>query len=275
MNIANKPWDEAQDARLTEMWSAGAALGLIALRIGRTSDAVANRANRLGLARRVDPVRGWSEERVEKVRTLWQAGKSAGEIAKILGCGLTRNAVIGKVHRLGMSQEGRASVAKPAPDMRKRVFKAPKVRRTHVKPPKPGPQNKGAVQHGKGCDFSDNPELAAAKRAQYRSQGMTSLERVESGAGVESPFARPWTEDRKPDECTWTIGPRYAIKACCNPVHARGWCAGHYAVGIDQDQPRALRPADGSYLTRHEKTERTRKPAANDSTLWDDARAAA
>jgi hypothetical protein len=181
--------------------------------------------------------------------------------------------VIGKVHRLGMSQDGRAVIAKPAPDMRKRVFKAPKVRRTHVKPPKPGPQKKGAVQHGKGCDFSDNPEMAEARRAQYRSQGMTSLERVESGAGVESPFARPWMENRKPDECNWTIGPRYAIKACCNPVKARGWCAGHYAVGIDQDQPRPLYAADARAYARHERTDRA-KPA-NDGTVWDEARAAA
>ena len=273
MNIDNRPWDDAQDAKLTELWIAGVVSAAIALRMGRTASAVQNRANRLGFARRVNEASGWSDQRIEQVRTLWQAGKSATEIAKILDCGLTRNAVIGKVHRLGMSGEGRASVAKPAPDMRKRVFKAPKVQRTHVKPPKPGPQNKGALQHGKGCDFSDNPKLAEAKRAEYRKDGLTSLERVESGAGVESPFARPWTEDRKPDECTWTIGPRYAIKACCNPVHARGWCAGHYAVGIDQDQPRPLRAADARSLARHERPERP-KPA-NDSTLWDDARAAA
>lgn len=275
MNIDNQPWDQSQDDRLTAMWAAAEPLGLIALRLGRTSSAVANRANRLGLARRVDPVRGWTDERVEQVRVLWQAGKSASEIAKQLGFGLTRNAVIGKVHRLGLSQHGRASVAKPAPDMRKRTFKAPKVQRTHIKPPKPGPQNKGALQHGKGCDFSDNPASAEVKRAQYRNDGMTSLARVETGGGVESPFARPWMEDRKPNECNWTLGQRYEVKACCNPVHARGWCAGHYAVGIAPEQPRALRPADGRSLTRHDRTAPIRPVASNDSTLWDDARAAA
>jgi hypothetical protein len=273
MNIDTRPWDDAQDAKLTALWIAGVVTGEIAVRIGRTASAVQNRANRLGFCRRVDQKTGWTDERIAQVRILWQEGKSASEIAKILDCGLTRNAVIGKVHRLGMSQDGRAVIAKPAPDMRKRVFKAPKVRRTHVKPPKPGPQKKGAVQHGKGCDFSDNPEMAEARRAQYRSQGMTSLERVESGAGVESPFARPWMENRNPDECNWTIGPRYAIKACCNPVKARGWCAGHYAVGIDQDQPRPLYAADARAYARHERSERA-KPA-NDGTVWDEARAAA
>ena len=44
----------------------------------------------------------WSEERVEILKKMWLDGKSASEIAKELG-EITRNAVIGKVHRLGLS----------------------------------------------------------------------------------------------------------------------------------------------------------------------------
>ncbi len=44
----------------------------------------------------------WSEERVEVLTKMWLDGKSASEIAKELG-EITRNAVIGKVHRLGLS----------------------------------------------------------------------------------------------------------------------------------------------------------------------------
>ena len=44
----------------------------------------------------------WSEERVEVLKKMWLEGKSASEIAKELG-EITRNAVIGKVHRLGLS----------------------------------------------------------------------------------------------------------------------------------------------------------------------------
>jgi GcrA cell cycle regulator len=44
----------------------------------------------------------WTDERVETLRTMWSEGKSASQIAKELG-GVTRNAVIGKVHRLGLS----------------------------------------------------------------------------------------------------------------------------------------------------------------------------
>ncbi len=44
----------------------------------------------------------WTEERVEQLKKLWQDGLSASVIAGQLG-GVTRNAVIGKVHRLGLS----------------------------------------------------------------------------------------------------------------------------------------------------------------------------
>ena len=48
----------------------------------------------------------WSDDRVEQLKTLWTEGLSASQIARALG-GVTRNAVIGKVHRLGLA--GRAS----------------------------------------------------------------------------------------------------------------------------------------------------------------------
>lgn len=44
----------------------------------------------------------WSDERIELLKKMWNEGQSASAIAKELG-GVTRNAVIGKVHRLGLS----------------------------------------------------------------------------------------------------------------------------------------------------------------------------
>ncbi len=46
---------------------------------------------------------GWSEDRVEILTKLWMQGLSASQIAVELGGGVTRNAVIGKVHRLKLS----------------------------------------------------------------------------------------------------------------------------------------------------------------------------
>ncbi len=52
---------------------------------------------------------GWTEERVGILKKLWMEGLSASQIAVELGEGVTRNAVIGKVHRLKLS--GRAKPA--------------------------------------------------------------------------------------------------------------------------------------------------------------------
>ncbi|WP_417670653.1 GcrA family cell cycle regulator [Roseibium sp.] len=53
----------------------------------------------------------WTNDRVELLKKLWTEGHSASQIANELG-GVTRNAVIGKVHRLGLS--GRAKAPAPA-----------------------------------------------------------------------------------------------------------------------------------------------------------------
>ncbi|MCW5697089.1 MAG: GcrA cell cycle regulator [Bauldia sp.] len=58
---------------------------------------------------------GWTDERVELLKRLWAEGLSASQIARELG-GITRNAVIGKVHRLSLSGRAKpagSSVARP------------------------------------------------------------------------------------------------------------------------------------------------------------------
>ena len=59
----------------------------------------------------------WTDDRVETLKRMWSEGQSASAIAKELG-GVTRNAVIGKVHRLGLSnrtEEPEAAAPAPAP----------------------------------------------------------------------------------------------------------------------------------------------------------------
>jgi GcrA cell cycle regulator len=89
----------------------------------------------------------WTDERVETLKRMWGEGQSASQIAKELG-GVTRNAVIGKVHRLGLSnrggtaEEGEAEAA--APEVVVESTPAPKV--VELKPvieaqrPAPAPQ---------------------------------------------------------------------------------------------------------------------------------------
>lgn len=61
----------------------------------------------------------WTDERVELLKKLWGDGLSASQIAAELG-GITRNAVIGKVHRLGLSGRAKSpATASVAPRPRK------------------------------------------------------------------------------------------------------------------------------------------------------------
>jgi GcrA cell cycle regulator len=71
----------------------------------------------------------WTDQRVETLKKLWTEGLSASQIAKEMGEGVTRNAIIGKVHRLKLS--GRATPSRPP---RPRIKAAPKPRVTTSAP---------------------------------------------------------------------------------------------------------------------------------------------
>ncbi len=58
----------------------------------------------------------WTDERVATLRRMWSEGQSASQIAKELG-GVTRNAVIGKVHRLGLSNRAGQAGELPADEV--------------------------------------------------------------------------------------------------------------------------------------------------------------
>jgi GcrA cell cycle regulator len=55
----------------------------------------------------------WTDERVELLKKLWMDGHSASQIAGELGDGVTRNAVIGKVHRLKLSTRAKPTNVAP------------------------------------------------------------------------------------------------------------------------------------------------------------------
>jgi GcrA cell cycle regulator len=93
----------------------------------------------------------WSDDRVTTLTLLWRDGVSASQIANRLG-GVTRNAVIGKVYRLGLS--GRATPSRPARAPRVCAPSAPRRARTaalrplRVAPPvacAPPPEGPGLV----------------------------------------------------------------------------------------------------------------------------------
>ena len=50
---------------------------------------------------------GWTQEKVDKLKEMWGKGQTASQIAEIIG-GVSRNAVIGKAHRLNLSSKIKA-----------------------------------------------------------------------------------------------------------------------------------------------------------------------
>ncbi|WP_375253911.1 GcrA family cell cycle regulator [Yoonia sp.] len=105
----------------------------------------------------------WTDERVETLKKMWGEGQSASQIAKELG-GVTRNAVIGKVHRLGLSNRagsGGSAATKAAPKEKPAAAARPAA--------KPAPKQKAAapvpaVKQEQELDENGIP-ISAARRA--------------------------------------------------------------------------------------------------------------
>ena len=74
----------------------------------------------------------WSDERVGLLKQLWLDGKSASQISTILGGGVTRNAVIGKVHRLGLAGRPKVSSVASAPVRSSRIRVSPQRLGTQI-----------------------------------------------------------------------------------------------------------------------------------------------
>lgn len=108
----------------------------------------------------------WTDERVETLKRMWGEGQSASQIAKELG-GVTRNAVIGKVHRLGLSNRAGAGAAEPA-EAAPAPVEAPVEERPHMRTesatpqraPKPDPE----AEEVEELDENGIP-ISAARRA--------------------------------------------------------------------------------------------------------------
>jgi GcrA cell cycle regulator len=113
----------------------------------------------------------WTEERVCELKTMWAEGKSASKIAKALGC-FTRNAVIGKIHRLGLADRRDAAISNDSskesqsPSKEKKVEKTasaktppaiPKQRRESVDATPPTVKNTQEIQE-KPADAFKNPK---------------------------------------------------------------------------------------------------------------------
>jgi len=136
----------------------------------------------------------WTEDRIQTLARLWQEGASASQIARSLG-GVTRNAVIGKIHRLGLSGRAKpsppvAQLAKPKQERRPRSVRA-------ASPPR--------------CIVASIGAAPAGPPAMTGLATMVSVRR---------------------SQCRWPIGDPLAddFRLCGRPAERGAYCAPHGAL---------------------------------------------
>jgi GcrA cell cycle regulator len=113
----------------------------------------------------------WTEERIERLKKMWHDGATASQIADELG-GVSRNAVIGKAHRLGLEQ--RPSPVKPGDekDAKKAApaAAAPKAAAPKAEAPRPADAAPAAAPAPQHRQPATGPRVSAHD-LQYRSIG--------------------------------------------------------------------------------------------------------
>ena len=167
----------------------------------------------------------WTEERVSELKKLWAEGHSASQIANQLG-GVTRNAVIGKVHRLGLS--GRATPSRP-------VKRPPRLAR-----PKPTAARTGTPAKPSTPSTPSAPRLPAEPAVALEPQ------RLPNGDLVT-------VMNVKDSMCKWPIGdpadPNFSF--CGRPAEdGSPYCAEHAKMAFQPARKRERAPREDNYVRR-------------------------
>ncbi len=206
----------------------------------------------------------WTEERIDRLKTMWAKGATASQIAEDLG-GVSRNAVIGKAHRLGLEQ--RPSPVKPGEDKK---AAAPAAAAAAKPAPKPTPST--AAPSADAADAAPVPEplvlsqnpvnpkhaLRPGTELQYRSIGPGGF--IRQGPGDQQPPIPPAPPRRlvpaKPSPevadktsllelndriCKWPIGhPGEPDFHFCGQASNPGfpYCVQHCGVAYQAQLPR-------------------------------------
>ncbi|MBL8557864.1 MAG: GcrA cell cycle regulator [Hyphomonadaceae bacterium] len=153
---------------------------------------------------------GWTDERVETLKKLWIEGLSASQIAKQLG-GVTRNAVIGKVHRLGLA--GRATPSRPAK--------------------RPRPVSRPRLASSSSSSAAARPRMAPAPYLAL----VPHLEPLKAEDGSVTTVLT-----LSDSVCKWPIGdPTDATFAFCGRSSTGTYCPDHASLAFQPQQPRKKR----------------------------------
>lgn len=102
----------------------------------------------------------WNDERVDLLKKMWSEGQSASQIAKELG-GVTRNAVIGKVHRLGLSNRNGAGPVAAEVEITEEitVVTEPEAPAAAAPPDPPEPETAAAPEPEQDTEETEEPTV--------------------------------------------------------------------------------------------------------------------
>jgi GcrA cell cycle regulator len=193
----------------------------------------------------------WTDERIAALRQYWEEGRSASQIAEVLGEGLSRNAVIGKAHRLGLAsrpsplktgeaksgeaRSGDAKTGEARPADAKVKAEPRVVRPATARPLAAAPAV--ASPPGPAAPAAPVAAPAPATPAPVRSQP------------VRAKGAKVTLLDLNDRICKWPIGhPDEAdFHFCGKPVNAGfPYCGEHCLVAYQAQMPRRDRPGGPS-----------------------------
>ena len=147
----------------------------------------------------------WTDERVETLKKMWSEGQSASQIAKELG-GVTRNAVIGKVHRLGLSNRAGAAVGAAEKEAAAPEAKAePRPKPTLVKTA-PEPAEDRPAPAAPAAPAIRKPFVAGQPLPPQPSANEISPEALASVREVEKKARRISLMELTERTCKWPIG---------------------------------------------------------------------
>jgi len=205
----------------------------------------------------------WTDERIDRLKALWEKGMTASQIAEELG-GVSRNAVIGKAHRLGL--QARPSPVKPNEPVVASPAAPPRAPEPRIAPPAPAaatpPAAAPQAPRTSGPPYA--PQVPTGPTgAQLRSVGPGGF--LRQGPGDQAPPSTPAPPRRlvpaKPSPemagkttlldlndriCKWPLGhpgePDFHF--CGNPVNPGfPYCVQHCGQAYQAQMPRRDRRA--------------------------------
>jgi len=184
----------------------------------------------------------WTDERVELLSRLWLEGRSASQISAVLGGGLTRNAVIGKVHRLGLA--GRVKSPNAATDgvgarggrsdISELAASAP--RRVAPRPVAAAASHSATSLVATARAVQGNTALALAEATLEAVKPMRALEEV-----VVPLSLRVTIVELRESMCKWPLGDPSSqdFRYCGSPAHAATpYCQYHGKLAYQPAQDR-------------------------------------